>query len=338
MPNGIKYTVGSTEAGCLRKGNMLISNNTADTGATFFTGITPPPSGYTIYLNKASGGPSIYCPANDTQLINITNRNIAGTVGSPAGYTTVAQCLEYFATQTDKLCVNFNYEGIVTNGLMLNYDAGFDPSYPTIGSTWYDISGNSNNGTLINNPAFTSANSGSISFDGVDDYATANYPSSFLGNPSFSIGGWFKRSGTWNSGATWGIGNGGTNINTYNWSYDNTIGIDLYGNTTFNTFQTYSLTEWKYIIWTYNGSTFTTSNVIIYINGTPYTGNNLTVIRDSGNTPNVVGSSLALGRVSSNENQYYGKPVIGNFQMYNRVLSQSEITQNYNAQKGRFGL
>ena len=335
MPNPIKYSL-SAQTLALKKGNFWIGTGDVGKGPTsttdYYNGITPPSGGYTIYLNKASGGPSIYTAANDAALISLTNL-IAG-----ASYTTAAQCLDYFAGQTDKMVFDIDYEAIITNGLVLNLDAGFTPSYPTTGTTWYDVSSSGNNGTLTNGPAFDSANSGSISFDGVDDYATANYPSSFLGNPSFSIGGWFKRSGTWNGGATWGIGIPGANINTYNWSYDNTIGIDLYGNTTFNTFQTYSLTEWKYIIWTYNGSTFTTSNVIIYINGTPYTGNNLTVLRDSGNTPNVVGSSLALGRVSSNENQYYGKPVIGNFQMYNRVLSQSEITQNYNAQKGRFGL
>ena len=74
MPNVIKYTTGATPTGCLRKGNMLIGNNTADYGLTFFNGINPPNGGYTIYLNKASGGPSIYCPANDTQLIGITNQ------------------------------------------------------------------------------------------------------------------------------------------------------------------------------------------------------------------------------------------------------------------------
>ena len=165
MPNGIKFSASAAPAGCLKKGNMLISNNTADTGTSFYTGINPPAGGYTIYLNKASGGPSIYCPANDTQLVSITNQ-IAG-----ANYTTAAQCLDYFAGQSDKLCVNFNYEGIVTNGLVLSLDAGFDPSYPTTGTTWYDLSGNSNNGTLINGPTFNTSNSGSIVFDGIDDYA-----------------------------------------------------------------------------------------------------------------------------------------------------------------------
>jgi hypothetical protein len=186
MPNGILYSTGSTPTGCLRKGNMLIGNNTADYGGTFYNGINPPNGGYTIYLNKASGGPSIYCPANNTQLIGITNQ-ISG-----ANYTTAAQCLNYFATQTDKIVVNMNYEGIVTDNLVLNLDAGFLPSYPTTSSAWYDISGNANNGTLTNGPTFNSANSGSFTFNGSNQYANLTTSSIFT-NASYTIETWQKR-------------------------------------------------------------------------------------------------------------------------------------------------
>jgi len=161
MPNVIKYSTGATPTGCLRKGNMLIGNNTADYGLTFFNGIDPPAGGYTIYLNKASGGPSIYCPANDTQLIAITNQ-IAG-----ANYTTAAQCLAYFAGQTDKIILNKNYEPIVTDGLVLYLDADQLMSYPTTGSTWYDISGRNTTGTLYNSPTFN--DNGWFEMDGTDD-------------------------------------------------------------------------------------------------------------------------------------------------------------------------
>jgi hypothetical protein len=54
-------------------------------------------------------------------------------------------------------------------------------------------------------------------------------------------------------------------------------------------------------------------------------------------TPSLSSHGLTLGRVSAFENAYYGKPIIGNFQVYNRVLSPSEIMQNFNAQGYRFG-
>ena len=113
MPNVIKYSTGTTPSICLRKGNMLIGNNTGDYGGTFYNGIDPPSGGYTIYLNKATGGPSIYRPTNNTQLINITNQ-IAGT-----NYATVDECLNYFASQTDKIITNMTYPTIVTDGLVM---------------------------------------------------------------------------------------------------------------------------------------------------------------------------------------------------------------------------
>jgi hypothetical protein len=77
--------------------------------------------------------------------------------------------LNWFATQTDKMIFNIDYPAIVTNGLVLNLDAGFTPSYPTTNTTWYDVSSGGNNGTLFNGPTFNSANGG-IVFDGSDDY------------------------------------------------------------------------------------------------------------------------------------------------------------------------
>ena len=59
---------------------------------------------------------------------------------------------------------------LVTNGLVLCLDAANKLSYPGSGTTWYDLSGNANNGTLTNGPTFNSANSGSIVFDYIDDY------------------------------------------------------------------------------------------------------------------------------------------------------------------------
>jgi len=324
MPNGIKYSTGTTEAGCLRKGNMLISNNTADTGATFFTGINPPTNGYTIYLNKASGGPSIYCPANDTQLINITNRNIAGTVGSPAGYTTVAQCLEYFATQTDKLCVNFNYEGIVTNGLMLNYDAGFDPSYPTIGSTWYDLSGNSNNGTLINNPAFTSANSGSIVWDGTDDYVNTGKTATQLGfyDANYTMEAWVYPTD---------LSSDRTMFGTDQTAFRQGLHLvfrsgNIYQGHYSSDFQagTVTVNNWYQIVYTFNASNGACQ---IFKNG---------VSQGTGTIQSFIGTTnILIARWAGGYN-FQGNGSI--YRIYNRVLSSTEVTQNYNAQKGRFGL
>jgi len=123
MPNPIKYTTGS-ESDALVKGNFRIGTGAVGKGPTsetgYYNGITPPSGGYTIYLNKETGGPSIYTVSNDAQLISLTN-SIAGQ-----SYTTVQQCFDYFYGQTDKLLVNQDYPAdypyIVMDGLVFNFE------------------------------------------------------------------------------------------------------------------------------------------------------------------------------------------------------------------------
>ena len=59
---------------------------------------------------------------------------------------------------------------IVEDGLVLALDAGNTKSYPGSGTTWTDLSGNGNNGSLVNGVGYNSGNLGSLSFDGVNDY------------------------------------------------------------------------------------------------------------------------------------------------------------------------
>jgi hypothetical protein len=78
------------------------------------------------------------------------------------------------------MAVQYASGKIVTSGLVLALDAADKNSYPGSGTTWTDLSGNGNNGTLVNGPTFSSANGGSIVFDGVDDYVTCGTNSSTL--------------------------------------------------------------------------------------------------------------------------------------------------------------
>jgi hypothetical protein len=80
---------------------------------------------------------------------------------------------------------------IVTDGLVMYLDAANTKSYPGSGTTWNDLSGNSNNGTLINGPTFNP--NGGIDFDGTDDYINFGNPTelNFTGNMSHEV--WFTR-------------------------------------------------------------------------------------------------------------------------------------------------
>ena len=144
MANSIKHST-SAESLALNTGDFWIGTGDVAKGPTSSTGfwnaINPPSSGYTIYVNKASQGPSIRIAADDDELIVVTNQT-AGT-----SYTTVNECFLYFAGQSDKFVLNIEYESIVTDGLVLNLDASVVPSYPKSEDTWYDLSGEVSNAT-----------------------------------------------------------------------------------------------------------------------------------------------------------------------------------------------
>lgn len=334
MSNAIKYSV-STQTLALKKGNYWIGTGDVSKGPTsttdYWNGITPPSGGYTIYLNKASQGPSIYVAANNTELISLTN-SIAG-----ASYTTAQECLVYFAGQTDKMVFNINYESIVTDGLVFTTDAGFTPSYPATGSTWYDLGGNGYNGTLTNGPTFNSSDGGSIVFDGTDDYViTSNTTLNFSTNANFTYCAWIYPS--FSSASPTGravidfTGPAPGFLRSYlRWEGS---GLGFYfdiasggGSAWYTGPLTFSANTWHYLCFTHGSSNvgnfyfdgIAKSTTTAVLNAATVTNNKITI---------------GYGAVNS----YYWAGRISNVQIYNRTLTASEISQNYNAQKARFGL
>jgi hypothetical protein len=325
MPNPIKYNA-SAETLALQKGNFWIGTGAVGKGPTsttgYYNGITPPSGGYTIYLNKASGGPSIYCPANDAALISLTN-SIAG-----ASYTTAQQCFNYYYTQTDKMCLSQDYPVdfpyIVLDGLVLYVDAGITLSYPGSGTTWTDINGlgSKNNGTLTNGPTYNSANGGSIVFDGTDDYVVFSQVPTLTNQLTMEC--WFYLNAIQFRNQNRLISNGDNYViylaSTSQLSfYMNNQGGYIYS--TGNSF----LNSWNHIVATYNGT-----NRAIYINGVLKTTSNA-----SGNVPN--GNILNIGAYQ-NDSAYTINGRMSQVRIYNKGLTSSEVTQNYNATKSRFGL
>jgi hypothetical protein len=342
MPNPIKYSTGS-ETNALKKGNFFIGTGDVGKGPSdvtgYYQGPSPASGGYVIYLNKedAPGGLSYHSAANDSQLISFTN-NLAST-----SFTSATQCLNYFTTQTDKVCFNRDYEGIVTNGLVLNVDAGFTPSYSRSGTTWYDVSG-TNNGTLTNGPTFNSDNGGSIMFDYTNDYVNFNnLPTS----TTYSVSCWFTtNTGNWN-GALFGFGTG---------SSPDTQDVYLFGESSSGCaspsggsfgFNTWNCDSWGFgnassilkgtgfhhVVATFNHQNLTLNKLWLdglektltqQIGSTQFSANLKNQFKIAANGW-FVGGQLWNGNIAT-------------CQVYNRILSDSEVLQNYNAQKGRFGL
>ncbi len=328
MPNSIKYST-SAQTQALKKGNFWIGTGDVGKGPTsttdYYNGITPPSGGYTIYLNKASQGPAIYTVGNDAALISISNR-IAGQT-----FETAAAALAWFATQTDKMVFNRDYESIVTNGLLFSVDAGFTTSYPTTGTTWYDLTG-SNNTSLINGTSFSSNNGGILVFDGVDDYTTVN-TSNIAFTTQGTISFWMLADAVESYRNPFQLHGFGGQIRFEEYSPGDTFhgGFLAYNNSDRLRYLPYpeTLTQgaWYNVILAWDT---VIGKAVGYLNGALKFNDTLTISMPTTITTVWIGFGFGMDRV------WKGK--IANTLLYNRQLSASEVSQNYNAQKGRFGL
>ena len=341
MPNAIKYNV-SAETLALKKGNFWIGTGDVGKGPTsstgFYNGLTPPSGGYTIYLNKASGGPSIYTVTSDVQLIGLTN-SIAG-----ASYTTVAQCLTYYAGQTDKMIFNIDYPAIVTNGLTANLDVTTTLSYPNNGTTWYDISGNDNNGSLaIGSPTFTTfGGRRTIRFNNqnknvyaphYDGFTLSNNPGISASETSFTFEAWFYQV-TADNGQIVILSNAGS-CDGYRWGPNGSNTYWLFGDSTCTQFNEGTVSNSTTLVgrWVQMVGIFDRANTLgggrkfyNYINSSLESSVSIFNPVMSTNTPGMIACCGAFDGYLS---------VV---RVYNRALTPTEITQNFNAQKSYFGL
>ena len=222
---------------------------------------------------------------------------------------------------------------IVTNGLVLNLDASRTSSYTGTGTTWTDISGNSNNGTMVNGPVFGTASGGQITFDGINDYISL--PDSSILQPSnITISTWFKLN-QFSTNYVYGNANACV-FRKGMYGYEISVRQDgkllVFAYSDVNTQNQYlidsiSLNNWYNVV-----LTFGNSQMKVYIN-------NVLVGTYSTNTNSIYygGGGISIGRQGPWD-MYYFNGNIGQTMVYNRALSATEITQNYNATKGRFGL
>ena len=216
----------------------------------------------------------------------------------------------------------------ITNGLVLALDAGNSKSYPGSGTTWTDLSGRGNNGTLTNNPNYSNDANGSILFNSTGPYIQLNQNSYDI-TDVYTVSFWVKRiSGT---GVFLYIGQSST-TGMYFESYTNT---DLYtwffganspqnnGNWGANALST---TQWVNVVMTMVTSTKTQTR---YLNGT-ISGSPF-VFTNAVTAPSAVSSNWLIKNNSQNWSGY-----ISDLKLYNRALTAGEIQQNFNALKGRF--
>jgi hypothetical protein len=224
---------------------------------------------------------------------------------------------------------------IVRNGLVLHLDAANVKSYSGSGTTWSDLSGNGNNGTLLNSVGYSSDNKGVMTFDGVNDYVSINnlglsdHTIEVWVNPQQSVGGtgggdlasiigvYTPTSGS--LGKYTYIGPYATNSFTFRID-DGVSSHQLVGSAG------YTVGEWYYAAMTYNAST---GLCIAYLNGNS--------IGSRSFTTGIVFNSVPFN-IARSENGTHFSCYISSSKAYDRALTATEIKQNFEALRGRYGI
>jgi hypothetical protein len=208
---------------------------------------------------------------------------------------------------------------IVTDGLVLALDAGNTKSYPGSGSTWYDLSGNSNNGTIIGINVSHSTDYGGVF---VLPGTSGNYidvPIN-LKNTTYTVMGAARYVTV--GGRTFSSNQSNSNWLMGHWS-SSTVKHYAEGWVTDSVVNEDSDTNWRVYAATGN---YSADSWAFYVNGQLDTANG-----QGSNGPN----GIQIGRHGDGE---YSNSQISFLLVYNRVLAASEIEQNYNALRGRFGI
>jgi hypothetical protein len=216
----------------------------------------------------------------------------------------------------------------VTNGLVLALDAADTNSYPGSGTTWTDVSGNNITGTLVNGPAVSN---GILSLDGTNDYVNINFNSIFnVTSNSFTVSVWHRNN---NAGTGYNGIITADNTGDNTWKILKDINEQFYKVRVLNTFIAFP----SYTVGRFHNYTFTKSgtSLIAYFDSVAYSSSN------TSGDPVSFSNNLALGSYRLADAQaggYLLPQSYGNILFYNRALTATEILQNYNATKSRFGL
>ncbi len=239
-----------------------------------------------------------------------------------------AEILQNYNATKGRYIVN---ENIVRDGLVVNLDAGSAASYPGTGITVTNIgSVSAEGGTLLNGVSYGNANKGYFITDGSNDTIQGpNLSNIMLGSTSATMQVWFFPSAlpnTYNTiidvpgrsmslwigpnGSGQFYGWGGTNSNFYNTNFS------------------WQSSTWQMVTMV----TSSTSSSIVYL-----IKNNFEITQSLATFGTSFTGVIELGGNPSgggvNFNGRYGIVLI-----YNRSLTNTEITQNYNALKTRYGL
>ena len=215
---------------------------------------------------------------------------------------------------------------VVTTGLQLYLDAGNASSYSGSGTAWNDLSSNGRNGTLTNGPTYSATNGGSIVFDGSNDYVQCT---GSLTVTAATFVTWIRRNG--NQGQYDGIlFSRGTNTTGMNFQASNQLGY--HWNDAGNTYNWQSGLTIPDATWCMIAVSVTSTAATAYLCQTSGTTTATNTVNHSSSVLNDI--KLALDDAAAR----YFNGNIAIAQLYNIALSAGQVSQNFQADRARFGV
>ena len=218
-----------------------------------------------------------------------------------------------------------NNAPVVTDGLVFYVDAGNSNSYPGSGGTWTDlIKGASGSMSNMDNTNHSSSNGGIMTFDGSNEHVDIGNPIVF--SSSFSCCLFFKTGNSSGNDVFLGKYDGATSF--WAGTTDNDIVLWQTGGNNITTTTTVTDNAWRMLSLTYDNSS---TSKKMYLNTTLEASATINL-----NGGNFGSGDITLGRFGQHVSNFWWGGSIGFLMMYDKALSLSEITQNYNALKNRF--
>ena len=347
IPNVVQFSNSVPNKSCLRYQNFYTGVQNQDYGPTsstgFWAGISVPSGGYVLHINKASQGPSIHVFPDDTTAFNFCKNYFTGLpIGNYQSWNNFLTGYWGGNGVNDSIILNKNYENVITDNLVYcvdpsyylttTFSAGTPNSVKNIAK---DLLSALSSNNQSNSALKSSTNGGILSFDGINNsYIILDLGAakelSFTGNVTYEFFIRFKEL----TGTTIPVyfksplNEGSLSANTSNkliYSYGNGTNAQ-----TFQTTTTLSNNTWYHIVlvrdltttqklyWYVNGSE--DSNLSATYTSTPTTADNTTFFQ------NGFGGSV------------YAEVDLGVLRLYNSALTATQVSQNFNAQKSRFGL
>ena len=278
---------------------------------------------------------------NDTGFIGLPSGTTEQRPSSPVtGYlrfNTTLSIIEYYngSYWIDQTTGRIAEGSIITSNLIMHLDSNNPISYRG-GNVWYDISPQSAHGIFTNGPTHTSSDGSgrTVTFDGTNDYIRIA-PLTIMPTTQITMDAWIKPTEPVSTGTVRGGVISATNttyLGIFN-SVDGGSTHSLHWANTTDSSRPYSYdgnipnNVWSYIAGTWDGSTSRA-----YVNGSQ--------VWSSAQTGTIASATYVVGTYGSGltDGTHNFQGQISVARMYNIGLSASQILQNYNAQKYRFGL